>query len=140
MFFKISDDHAAKLSNASYWLNCDKGVFFAAVRSVITRRKVHAYRANIQSRFCRKQSFKWKNFILYFRLLFLCRIIPFPLVPPVTNHPVYSHNCIFLFLKLFLRVTRLKTNMLNFLREMWKCKKSYSIFHVKMFLYRNLQL
>ena len=62
----------------------------STVRSVITRRdKVHAYRAEIQSRFSRKQSLKRKIFILYFRLLFSRRITPFPLVPPVTNHPVY---------------------------------------------------
>ena len=48
-----------------------------------------AYRAKIQSRFSRKQSLKRKIFILYFRLLFSRRIIPFPLVPPVTNHLVY---------------------------------------------------
>ena len=38
------------------------------------------YRANIQSRFSRKQSLKRKIFILHFRLLFLCRITPFPIV------------------------------------------------------------
>ena len=59
------------------------------VRSVITRRdKVHAYRAKIQSRFSQKQSLERKIFILYFRLLFSHRITPFPLVSPVTNHPV----------------------------------------------------
>ena len=42
-----------------------------------------------QSRFSRKQSLKRKIFILYFRLLFSRSITPFPLVPPVTNHPVY---------------------------------------------------
>ena len=63
------------------------------VRSVITRRdKVHAYRAKIQSRFSRKQSLKGKIFILHFRLLFSRRITPVPLVPPVTNHPVYTSN------------------------------------------------
>ena len=31
-----------------------------------------------------------KIFILYFRLLFSRRIIPFPLVAPATNHPVYT--------------------------------------------------
>ena len=61
----------------------------STVRSVIRRRdKVRAYRAKIQSRFSRKQSLKRKIFILYFRLLFLRRITAFPLVPPVTNHPV----------------------------------------------------
>ena len=64
----------------------------STVRSVITRRdKVHAYRAKIQSRFSREQSLKRKIFILYFRFLFSCRITPFPLVPPITNHPVYLH-------------------------------------------------
>ena len=48
-----------------------------------------AYRAKIQSRFSRKQSLKRKIFILYFRLLFSRRTTLFPLVPPVTNHPVY---------------------------------------------------
>ena len=49
----------------------------STVRSVITRRdKVHLYRAKIQSRFSRKQSFKRKIFILYLRLLFSRRIIP----------------------------------------------------------------
>ena len=58
--------------------------------SVITRRdKEYAYRAKIQSRFSQKQSLKRKIIILYFQLLFLRRITPFPLVPPVTNHPVY---------------------------------------------------
>ena len=62
------------------------------MRSVITRRdKVHAYRAKIQSRFSRKQRLERKIFILYFRLLFSRRITPFPLVPPVTNHPVYIY-------------------------------------------------
>ena len=62
----------------------------STVRSVTTRRdKVRAYRAKIQSRFSRKQSLKRKLFIPYFRLLFSRRITPFPLVPPVTNHPVY---------------------------------------------------
>ena len=62
----------------------------STVRSVITRcDKVLAYRAKIQSRFSQKQSLKRKIFILYFRLLFSRRITPFPLVPPVTNHPVY---------------------------------------------------
>ena len=65
----------------------------STVRSVITRRdKVHAYRTKIQSRFSRKQSVKRKIFILYFRLLFSRRITPFPLVPPVTNHPVYVYR------------------------------------------------
>ena len=50
---------------------------------------MHAYRAKIQSRFSRKQSHKLNILILYFRLLFSRRITPFPLVPPVTNHPVY---------------------------------------------------
>ena len=50
---------------------------------------MHAYPAKIQSRFSRKQSLKRKIFILYFQLLFSRRITPFPLVPPVTNHPVY---------------------------------------------------
>ena len=60
------------------------------VRSVITRRdKVPAYRAKIQSRFSRKQSLERKIFILYFRFLFSRRITHLPLVPPVTNHPVY---------------------------------------------------
>ena len=59
--------------------------------NIITRRdKVHAYRGKIESRFSRKQSLKRKIFILYFRLLFSRRITPFPLVPPVTNHPVYK--------------------------------------------------
>ena len=53
------------------------------------RDKVHAYPAKIQSRFSRKQSLERKIFILYFRLLFSRRITPFPLVPPVTSHPVY---------------------------------------------------
>ena len=53
------------------------------------RDKVHAYPAKIQSRFSRKQSLERKIFILYFRLLFSRRITPFPLVPPVTNHPAY---------------------------------------------------
>ena len=62
----------------------------STVRSVITKRdKVHAYRAKIQSRFSRKQSLKRKTFILHFRFLFSRRITHFPLVPPVTNHPVY---------------------------------------------------
>ena len=52
---------------------------------------MHAYRAKIQSRFSRKRSLKRKIFILYFRLLFSRRITPFPLVPPVTNYPVYLH-------------------------------------------------
>ena len=65
----------------------------STIKSVITKRdKVHAYRAKIQSRFSRKQNLKWKIFILYFRLLFLRRITPFPLVPPVTNHSVYNIN------------------------------------------------
>ena len=46
-------------------------------------------RAKIQSRFSRKQSLKRKIFILYFRLIFSRRITSFPLVPSVTNHPVY---------------------------------------------------
>ena len=54
------------------------------------RHKVHAYRAKIQSQFSQKQSLKRKIFILYFRLLFSRTITPFPLVPPVTNHPVYK--------------------------------------------------
>ena len=49
----------------------------------------------IQSRFSRKQSLERKIFILYFRLLFSRRITPFPLVPPVTNHPVYFRIQIF---------------------------------------------
>ena len=53
------------------------------------RHKVHAYRAKIQSRFSLKQSVKRKIFILHFRVLFSRRITPFPLVPPVTSHPVY---------------------------------------------------
>ena len=56
------------------------------------RHKVHTYRAKIQSQFSRKQSLKRKIFILYFRHLFSPRITPFPLVPPVTNHPVYIVN------------------------------------------------
>lgn len=54
----------------------------------------------------------------------------------------YGNKIFILFLsllrKLSLRVTRLKNNVLNFFTR--KRKKSYSIFHVKMFLYRNLQL
>ena len=53
---------------------------------------MHAYRANIQSRFSRNQSLKRKISILYFRLLFSHRITPFPLVPPVTNHLVYYRS------------------------------------------------
>ena len=53
---------------------------------------MHAYRAKIQSRFSRKQSLKRKIFLLYFRLLFSRIITPFPLVPPVINHPVYVRD------------------------------------------------
>ena len=61
----------------------------STVRSVITRRdKVYAYRAKIQSRFSRKQRLKRKIFIPYFRHIFSRKITPFPLVPPVTNHPL----------------------------------------------------
>ena len=64
----------------------------STIKSVITKRdKVHAYRAKIQSRFSRKQRLERKIFILYFRLLFSRRMTPFPLVPPVTNHPVYIY-------------------------------------------------
>ena len=62
----------------------------STVRSVITRRdQVHPYPAKIQSRFSRKQRLGWKIFVLYFRLIFSCRITPFSLVPPVIEHPVY---------------------------------------------------
>ena len=44
--------------------------------------QVHAI--NLQSHFSRKQSFVWKNFILYYPFSFSCRITIFPLVPPVT--------------------------------------------------------
>ena len=65
------------------------------MRSVITRRdRVHPYPPKIQSRFSWKQSFRWKIFILYFRLIFSCRVTPFSLVPPVTEHPVYIRICI----------------------------------------------
>ena len=47
------------------------------------------YFNSIQFRFSREQSLKRKTFILYFRLLFSRRITPFPIVPPVTNPPVY---------------------------------------------------
>ena len=67
----------------------------STVRSVITRGdKVHAYRAKIQSQFSRKQSLKQKICIRYFPFLFSRRITPFPLVPPVTNHPVYVFICL----------------------------------------------
>ena len=66
------------------------------MRSVITRRdKVHAYRPKIQSRFSRKQSLKRKICILYFRLLFSRRIIPFPLVPPVTIYICKSYLSVY---------------------------------------------
>ena len=52
---------------------------------------MHPYPAKLQSRFSRKQSLRWKIFILYFWLIFSCRITPFSLVPPVTEHPVYLH-------------------------------------------------
>ena len=47
-------------------------------------------RSKVQSRFSRKQSLKRKTFILYFRLLFSRRIIPFPLYHQFTNHLAYS--------------------------------------------------
>ena len=49
-----------------------------------------AKNSKIQSRFSRKQIFKRQIFILYFRLLFSRRITSFPLVPPVSKHPVYT--------------------------------------------------
>ena len=60
--------------------------------NVFDRDKVHAYRVEIQSRFSRKRSLKRKMFILYFRLLFSRRITPFPLAPPIINHPVCKHH------------------------------------------------
>ena len=75
---------------------------------IIARRdKVHAYRAKIQSRFSRKQSLKRKIVILYFRLLFSRRITPFPLVPPVTNHPVYRSSVLALNFKKFQKLNTL---------------------------------
>ena len=90
----------------------------STVRSVITRRdKVHAYRAKVQSRFSRKQSLKRKIFTLYFRLLFSRRITPFPLVPPVTNHPVWKNiilgcpKSVFLSQTCFFTTVHLHTNV-----------------------------
>ena len=50
--------------------------------------QVHAYPINFQSYFSRKQSFVRKNFIPYF----LFGITTFPLVSPVTWHPIYIYT------------------------------------------------
>lgn len=47
---------------------------------------MHTYSQNVRSWFSRKQSLKWKKIILYFRLIFSCRITP------TLEHPVYNRN------------------------------------------------
>lgn len=52
----------------------------------------YAYSVNFESNFSQKRSLVRKNCILYFVFSFSRRIVTFPLVPPITRHPVYTHS------------------------------------------------
>lgn len=67
-------------------------ILFTPVQSGTSKARV--YLSNLQTRFSWKGSAIWKMFILYFRFIFsfssLYKIIPHPIVPLITQHPVYT--------------------------------------------------
>jgi hypothetical protein len=82
--------NTAKLPNRSkdliVWSGCnepDSQVY------ILIHNQVHAYSKEIQCRFFRKQSLKWKRFIPYFQLIFSCTVTPFRM-SSILEYPVYT--------------------------------------------------